>query len=76
MLNFFVDTDLPKVQFLSVFSAVIYSAYKVVKNLQKTNTFGVGNIYFKKQNAWENGSNQMLLCKNVLLPWHSATWFS
>jgi len=43
---FFVDTNLAKVQFFSMFSAIIYSAQKVVKNLQKPKTCGTGNTIF------------------------------
>lgn len=45
----FVDTKLTKVQFFSMFSANIYLAHKVVMNLEKTNTLGIGNTCFKKQ---------------------------
>lgn len=48
--QFFVDINLTKVQFFSMFSAIIYSAHKVVKNLQKSNIFGIGDTYFKKLN--------------------------
>lgn len=42
----FVDTKLTKGQFLNVFSANIYLAHKVVMNLVKTNTLGIGNTCF------------------------------
>lgn len=64
----FVDTKLTKVQFFSMFSTNIYLAHKVVMNLEKTNTLGIGNTCFKKHSVTEKGSNQMLLCRNVLLP--------
>lgn len=72
----FVGTSFTKAQFFSVFSAHIYSAHKVARNLQKKNTFRIGKTYFKEQNVGEIGSTQMVLCRNLLLPWHLATWFS
>lgn len=64
----FVDTKLTKGQFFSMFSANIYLAHKVVMNLDKSNALGIGNTCFKKHNVREKGSNQMLLCRIVLLP--------
>lgn len=45
----FVDAKLTKGQLLSMFSANIYLAHKVVMNLEETNTLGIGNACSEKQ---------------------------
>lgn len=51
-MQFFVNTNFTKVQLFSIFSVSSYPAHKVLKKTcKKSNTFRMGNIYFKKHNV-------------------------